>query len=152
MNASTAVDTQSQDASSARALAKVLIARAAKRDRSGSDVTSATVYVACETAYRAISRCIGESGAKALLSRALADANKTHPLLRNIRLDVPDDTPLAALTRASASKGSAPSAEGLEALLEMMITLLARFVGIDMVVQLVAENATVGTLEHEDPQ
>ncbi|MBA2684309.1 MAG: hypothetical protein H0U66_07460 [Gemmatimonadaceae bacterium] len=152
MNATAAVDTLTKEASSARALAKLLIARAAKGSKTDSGASSGTVYLACETTYRTIARCRGVSGAKALLSRALAGTNKTHPLLRNIRLDVPVETPRETLTRASGAKGSAPSAEGLETLLEMMITLLARFVGMDMVVQLVADSATVGTMEHQDPQ
>jgi hypothetical protein len=36
------------------------------------------------------------------------------------------------------------------ALLEVLLTLLGRFVGIDLVARLVAQGATIGTREHED--
>lgn len=139
------------DQPGARALAKQLIARASHIGNLSARSAN-TVFAACEATYQAISRCIGVSGAKALLARALAEANKTHPLLRNIRLDHPASATLRIPISAPGAKGSSPSAEGLEALLEMMITLLARFVGMDMVIQLVAQRATIGTMEHEDSQ
>jgi hypothetical protein len=146
-----AVDSFSRDPPSAKALTKQLIVRAI-RNKGTSTAQASTVFAACEATYRAISRCIGTSGAQALLARALAEANKTHPLLRNVRVDLNESSSQKHPDAAVDLDRRSPSAGGLEALLEMLITLLARFVGMDMVVQLLAHSATVVTMEGEDAQ
>lgn len=135
----------------ARELARQLISRAARRSKEPAG-SAATVFTACEAAYRALSRSIGATGSHALLARAMAEAYKAHPLLREIRIDDNGASGLDSLNVVVEAHGSPASAAGLEALLEILLSLLGRFVGFDTVVRLVAQTATIGTKEDEDPQ
>lgn len=146
-----ASEKESTSAPNARELARQLVSRAAGRSKEPAGA-AATVFTACEAAYRALSRSIGATGAHALLARAMAEAHRTHPLLREIRIDEQGAAGLDGLKVVVESHGSPASAAGLEALLEILLSLLGRFVGIDMVVRLVAQNATIGTKEDEDAQ
>lgn len=136
---------------SASELAHRLIARASKSsDGSGGD--AATVFAVCQATYRVLARSIGTAGAGALFSRALALADKGHPLLREIPFDRDEDSALAGFKATIEKHGSPATAEALEKLLELHLSLLERFVGIDVVVRLVAQGATIGTNEDEDAQ
>jgi hypothetical protein len=108
------------------------------------------VFSATELTYRALARSIGVAGAHALFARAKSQTVKSHPLLREIRIDNGEDDDRAGINAVIAKHGNAASAAALEAVLEVLLTLLGRFVGIDLVVRLVAQGATIGTKEHED--
>ena len=138
-------------ASDARELARQLVSRAARHSNEPVGA-AATAFMACQTANRALSRSIGATGAYALLSRALAEATRAHPLLREIRINDNGSSGLEGLEAVVAAHGSRASAAGLEALLEILLSLLGRFVGFDMVVRLVAQASTIGTKEDEDVQ
>ena len=149
MTSSGATDTVPTSAPSAHQLAQRLVARAARTSNAPSG-TASTVFEACLTTYRALSRSIGAEGATALLSRAISMAEKQHPLLRELSFDREDDEGLVGLRAAIEKHGSSALSAGLEALLELLLSLLERFVGIDVVVRLVAQSATIGTQEDED--
>ena len=151
MTTSGASAKEATGASDARELTRQLVARAAKHSNSPTDA-AATAFTACQAAYRALSRSIGATGAQALLSRALAEASRAHPLLREIRIDDNGASGLDSLNVVVEAHGSPASAAGLEALLEILLSLLGRFVGFDMVVRLVAQTSTIGTKEDEDVQ
>ena len=140
---------QASDVSDARELARQLVTRAVKQSKEPRDA-AATTFAACQAANRALSRSIGTTGAHALLSRALAEASRAHPLLREIRITDNGSSGLDGLEGAVKAHGSPASAAGLEALLEILLSLLGRFVGFDMVVRLVAQTSTIGTKEDED--
>jgi len=151
MTTSGASGKEATNASDARELTRQLVSRAARHSKEPTGA-AATVFTACQAAYRALSRSIGATGAHALLSRALAEASRAHPLLREIRIDENGASGQDGLKAAVESHGSPASAAGLEALLEILLSLLGRFVGFDMVVRLVAQTSTIGTKEDEDVQ
>lgn len=151
MTTTGATDAGPTSALSAHQLARRLVARAARTNKAPRGAAS-TVLAACQDTHRALVRSIGSTGAEALLTRALAMADKEHPLLRDIPFDREDEAGVVALNAAIEKHGSAATSAGLERLLELLLTLLERFVGIDVVVRLVAQSATIGTLEDEDAQ
>ncbi len=151
MTTSGASGKEATDASDARELARQLLSRAARHSKEPIGAAE-TAFTACQAAYRALSRSIGATGAHALLARALAEASRAHPPLREIRVDDNGTSGQDGLKVAVDSHGSPAAAAGLEALLEILLSLLGRFVGFDMVVRLVAQAATIGTKEDEDAQ
>ena len=151
MTTSGASGKEATDASDARELARKLVSRAARHGKEPIG-TAATAFAACQAANRALSRSIGATGAHALLSRALAEASRAHPVLREIRIIDNGSSGLDGLEVAVKAHGSPAAAEGLETLLEILLSLLGRFVGFDMVVRLVAQTSTIGTKEDEDAQ
>jgi hypothetical protein len=130
-------------------LARQLVARAAQSHKAPASA-ALTAFIACELTYRALARSIGSAGANALLARARSTAIRDHPLLSDLPIDGKEDRDLDLITAAIDKHGSAEAAAGLEELLEVLLTLLGRFVGIDLVVRLVAQSVTIGTKEHED--
>jgi hypothetical protein len=151
MTTSGASGTEATGASDARELARQLVSRAARHSKEPIDAAG-MAFTACQAAYRALSRSIGATGAHALLSRALAEASRAHPLLRDIRIDDSDASGSDGVKAAVQAHGLPAAASGLEALLEILLSLLGRFVGFDMVVRLVAQTSTIGTKEDEDVQ
>jgi len=136
-------------APSSAELARQLVARAARNGKSPESAAH-SAFSACKITYRALARSIGVEGANALLARAQSQTVKRHPLLREIGIGHRDDDDTAKIDAVVEKHGIAASAAGLEALLEVLLTLLGRFVGTDLVVRLVAQGATIGTHEHED--
>ncbi len=151
MNAPGTTDAIKSEASSAHELARRLIARAARTNTAQGGAAS-TAFAACQTTYRVLARSIGTTGAETLLGRALVLADKEYPLLREIPFDRDEDAGLVGFKAALEKHGSPVSAAALEKLLELLLSLLERFVGIDVVVRLVAQSATIGTNEDEDAQ
>lgn len=151
MNAPDTIAAIKPEASSAHELAQRLIARAARKNTAQSGAALA-VFAACQGTYRVLARSIGTAGAEALLSRALILAEKDYPFLREIPFERDEDAALVGFKAALEKHGSTVSSAALEKLLELLLSLLERFVGIDVVVRLVAEGATIGTNEDEDAQ
>lgn len=151
MTTSGATDTVPTDAPTAHKLAQRLVARVARTSGAPRGAAS-TAFVACQETHRALVRSIGSVGADALMSRALTIAEKEHPQLREIPFDREDEAGLAGLEAVVKKHGCPASSAGLESLLELLLSLLERFVGIDVVVRLVAQSATIGTKEDEDAQ
>lgn len=151
VNAPGTTGARTTEAASAHELARRLIARVARSNTRQSG-TASPVFAVCQATYRVLARSIGAAGAEALLSRALALADKEHPLLREIPFDHDEDSALAGFKATLEKHGSPATTAALEKLLELILSLLERFVGIDMVVRLVAQGATIGTNEDEDAQ
>ena len=149
LSAPGASDAMPAKAPSIEELARRLVANAA-RGRSMNGSTALTTFSACELTYRALARSIGVAGAHALFARARSQTVTRYPLLREIRIDNGDDDDRADINAVIEKHGDAASAAALEAVLEVLLTILGRFVGIDLVVRLVAQGATIGTHEHED--
>jgi hypothetical protein len=149
VNASGATEASPTTAPSTHELARQLVARAS-RNGAAHESGALIAFVACELAYRALARSIGVAGADALLARARAQTLRAHPVLREIRIDKGNEDGLAGIKAVVEKHGNSESAEGLVALLEVLLTLLGRFVGIDLVARLVAQGGTIGTREHED--
>jgi hypothetical protein len=149
VNSPGAIDAPPTTAPSTQELARQLVLRAS-RNGAGQESAALIAYHACQLTYRALARSIGVAGANALLTRARSQALKSHSVLREVRIDDGEDDGLARIKTVIEKHGSAEAAAGLEALLEVLLTLLGRFVGIDLVARLVAQGTTIGTREHED--
>jgi hypothetical protein len=149
VNGPGATDVKATKAPSTEELARQLVARAS-RGSSTNGSSALTAFLACELTYRALARSIGVAGAHALFARAKSQTVKSHPLLREIHIEHRDDGDRSGIDAVIAKHGGAASAAALEAVLEVLLNLLGRFVGIDLVVRLVAQGATIGTNEHED--
>ena len=144
-------DTTQAGASSPRALARRLIARAAL-EPNGMESEAYAARAACESAARLLSRCLGPSGFIAMLTRALAQAEVEHPLLKELRAAPRSEPILFEISGLITLHGAPAVAAALEAALEGMFGLLGRLIGEDMVVRLVERNPTRGTQEVEDTQ
>ena len=149
MNVPGATDVVPTKEPSTEELARQLVARAARGSlRNGS--TALIAFAACEHTYRALARSIGAAGADALFARAKSQMVTSQPLLREVHIANGEDGDRTEINAIVAKHGNAASAAALEALLEVLLALLGRFVGIDLVMRLVAQGATIGTKEHED--
>ena len=135
--------------SSARQLTRRLVARASENGAAPTHAAHAA-QVASERACRDLARCLGQAGFNALLTRALAQAETEHPVLKEIRLDRHSEHMLGETAAIVEAHGARAVAAGLEAMLEAMFSLLGRLIGDDMVPRLVEHSIAVGTLDDED--
>jgi hypothetical protein len=136
------------DAHTARALTRRLVAHAATYT-DGSNGAARAVYVASESACRELSRSLGPTGFNALLTRALAQTQIQHPVLKALRIERPAEPVLGGVEALAEQYGDLAVIAGLEAMLETLFGLLGRLIGDDMVPRLV-ERAPVETHDDED--
>ena len=87
-----------------------------------------------------------------MLTRALAQADVEHPLLKELRVAPRSEPILLEISGLITLHGAPAVAAALEAALEGMFGLLGRLIGEDMVVQLVDRSPIPGTQEVEDTQ
>jgi hypothetical protein len=132
-------------------LTRRLVAREATQ-RDAPDVAAAAVQAACERAYQTLSRWLGANGSYALFTRALAQAQGEHPLLRDIRLRVQSESGLEGVTESIQVHGVAAVAAGLESLLVALIELLGRLVGDDMAARLIEQSVPNPARDGESPR
>jgi hypothetical protein len=104
---------------------------------------------ACETICRTLTRVLGSTGSRALLTRALTQAQAEHPALRNVAIRSGRAVALQGIASASATNGEPAVTAGLEALMGALLALLGRLIGKDMVARLVAQSATVELAEED---
>jgi hypothetical protein len=133
----------------ARELTRRLVARAATPSDTPDDLLPA-VHAACERTYRELTVRLGSTGADALVTRALAQAQAEHPVLKEIRISGQSNPGLDGATGAVQAHGAPAVAAGLEAALEKLLALLGRLIGDDMVARLVEATARVETQDDED--
>ena len=105
---------------------------------SGPDSAALAVQAACERTYRELTRTAWPKWVRALLTRALAQAQAEHPLLKEIRVGRGG---LDGVTAAVQAHGAPAVAAALEAVLETLLDLLGRLIGDDMVARLVEQSA-----------
>jgi hypothetical protein len=137
------------DALSARELTRRLVARAAAQS-GAADSAALAVHAAVERTYRELARSVGVSGALALLTRAIAQAQAAHPLLKALRVGRDSAPGLEGVGDLVQAQGAAPVVAGLETVLETLLGLLGRLIGEDMVPRLVEQSTLVGTHDDED--
>ena len=121
--------------------ARQIVHRATSRHRAegaGKDTAARAAAAACDEIYRELSRWVGPHGSEALFRRALAQARSEHPALEQIRLGGGSDPRLEGVPAASDNHGDAATSEAIEAMLFVLIELLARLIGYEMVMKLVA--------------
>lgn len=138
----------STEALSARDVTQRLLLRATASGDSAQPHVAATV--ACESACRELSRSLGASGFNALLTRALAQAEREHPLLKGLRAGRPPEVFLGGITTLVQQHGSTAVGAGLMSVLEEMISLLGRLIGVEMVARLVERRSPDETHDGEE--
>lgn len=134
-----------------RELTRRLVAREATQG-DAPDVAVAAVQAACERVYGALSRWLGANGSRALFTRALAQAQVEHPLLRDIRFRTESESGLEGVTESIQVHGVAAVAAGLESLLVGLIELLGRLVGDDMAARLIEQGVPNPARDGESPR
>ena len=127
-------------------MARRLVARASAQ----SDGATLAAHAACERTFSELTRSLGQSGAHALLTRALAQARTEHPLVGNIRIGAQSDLGLVGVPGIVEAHGAPAVATALEAVLETLLGLLGRLVGDDMMAQLVEHITPIETKVDED--
>jgi hypothetical protein len=139
----------STDPPSVREMTRRLLGRAASRGDAPDNALRA-VQQASELTYRALARSLGTAGAKVLLTRAIAQSQDGHPILKEIRVGGQPEPGLEGVTALVQAHGAPLAAAALEALLETLLALLGRLIGNDMVPRLVELDEPVGTQDDED--
>ena len=133
-------------ARSARDLTDHLIARATL----SGETPERAAQAACEITCQQLSRSLGVIGFNGLFTRALAQAEIEHPLLRELRLERGSTGVMPSLADVVEKYGPHPVGAALRATLEHLFELLARLVGMDVVVRLVERSPHTGMLDAED--
>jgi hypothetical protein len=129
-------DDMSSEPPSARWLVRELVSRAAVRSKTPTDL-DVVAFEACEHTYRDLAIELGAASAQALVNRARVQAGTAHPALLEVHLY--EQRHAGVPVNSIAKRGdSTATAEELETLLETLLALLGRFVGINIVVGLVA--------------
>ncbi len=126
----------SPDLTPARQLAHRLIEYGRATGASSSDPAHIAA-VAFDRLYQDLARWVGFDGCHALFTRALAQARDEHPLLDTIQLHARSSPYLVGVTETVAQYGAATTAEGLEAILVILIELLGRLIGDEMTTNLI---------------
>ena len=109
------------------------------------DAGAAAFHAASDVLLPEISRWVGATGCRALLTRALLRARNDHPALAGIHVSPDKQMRLEGVDQATEVAGSAAVASALEALLVASIELLGRFIGEDMVANLVERSVADGS-------
>jgi hypothetical protein len=139
----------SSDALSARDLTRRLVTHAAVQS-DAPDGAVLAVQAACERTLRELARSLGPAGARALLTRAIAQAQDAHPVLGEIHIGNHSEPGLDGMASLIQAHGAPAVVAGLEAVLETLLGLLGRLIGHDMVARLVEQSAPIGTHDDED--
>jgi hypothetical protein len=139
----------SSAALSVRELTRRLIAHVAAQS-DAPDSPALAAQAAWERAYRELARTLGPTGSHALVTRALAQAQTEHPLLQEIRIDRQATPAVDGVTAVAQAHGAPAVAAGLEALLESVLGLLGKLIGVDVVARLVDQSVRIETQHDED--
>ena len=134
----------------ARALARRLIEQEESRSRSLPSAESAPLE-ACYRLHLNLCTWIGGIGCSALTSRALRAAESAHPVLEQLAVGSGGRPYFERVPEAIEAYNAATLAAGLEAFLEELLVLLARFVGDDVVVSLTERTADSGQDDVDEP-
>ncbi len=122
---------------------------------SRSDEVPAAATATLETSerlYRELSRWVGTAGCHALFTRALADAQTSHPLLIGLRVQSQTQPYFNGSAEIIDAHGPAATAEALEAMLVTLVEILGRLIGDDMAMKLILQSLPEfvrDTREHE---
>ena len=98
--------------------------------------TVAAARDACDLISVEFSRWVGARGYEALMSRALSETRRVHPALDEIRYEIRSDPVLGGVDESIQRYGADATGKGLEALVEMILALLTRLIGSEIVATL----------------
>lgn len=99
---------------------------------------------ACDRVSMEFSRWVGARGYDALMSRALAEARRTHPALEQIHYSIRAEPSLTGVAESAERHGAGATANGLVALLETILAVLTRLIGDDLVMTFVEQSLENG--------
>lgn len=105
-----------------------------------ADPALAAAHGACERVYMELTRWVGSGGCDALFQRALRDARSHHAGLAAVRINPDGESHIEGIAEAMRTGDAGPTAAALEEMLRTLIELLSRFIGEDMVVNLLNGN------------
>jgi hypothetical protein len=116
--------------------ARSLVGRALGDKPPATDQSAAALHHVCTAVFSNVRASLGDDGCRALLGRAFAAEEESHPSLRTIR--GPDDCeiPLERLLASTEAHGADPTRRAVEALLADLVDILARLIGADMTIQI----------------
>lgn len=123
----------------APSLARRLIDR--QRAAGDADVSRASAAaLAGEELYESLSRWIGTDGCHALFMRARAHAQGDHPALDVLQVRARARPYVEGVAESVGEYGDTATAAAIESMLEGMIELLGRLIGVDMATNLIERN------------
>jgi hypothetical protein len=121
---------------------RLLAHEAASSNGSGGDPRAAAVALerACARVSERLRDSMGDDGYSALLARAIAHTEASHPVLKGIHRRTPNGIQLDGVV-ASVEINGVPAVTGsLEALLAAVLDILGRLIGEDMAVRIIDQN------------
>jgi len=133
----------SQSPTSLQIARRLLAREKLPEGNSKPELVGATLHRTWTRLSGTLSDSMGENGADALFTRALARTESQHPALRKMfRLDE-GGIHLNGVVASVESHGAAAVNSAMEALLASLIDILGRLIGEDMAIRL---------MDHDDPQ
>jgi hypothetical protein len=123
-------------ASSVR-FARRLLAHGASENGQSPSAVGAALQRTVSRLSEALRDSIGDDGCQALLVRALAQAEKDHPLLNSVLRNEQDVIHFNGVAASVEKHGAAQVASAVEALVAVIVDVLARLIGEDMAIQII---------------
>ena len=123
----------------AEELARRLLARDASPEDAPDDVAAAAERV-CGRVSANLSRWFGIDGTDALFARAVVRAQADHPALANVRYSHQSAVCLERLAESARLHGADAAADGVAAVLTILIELLGRLIGEDIAMRLLEQS------------
>jgi len=94
-----------------------------------------------------LSRWFGIDGTDALFARAVARAQADHPALANVRYSHQSAVCLERLAESARRHGAHAAADGVAAVLTVLIELLGRLIGEDIAMRLLEQSGPAAALD-----
>ena len=104
-------------------------------------MVGASVEFRCRQITANLREALGPDGCSALLSRALAECEPRHPVLKQLRGPDEREVQLGNVSAAIAAHGVVPVAVAVDALTASLTGILARIIGEDMALRLIGLDA-----------
>lgn len=140
------------DTPKAREVVRNLIDLEADTQSDEAPATTSATLATCERLYRELSRWVGSVGCHALFTRALADAQASHPLLFSVRLQNRAQPYFEGTAEIIDVCGASATADALEAMLVTLVELLGRLIGDDMAVKLILQSSPEFVRDPRSPE
>jgi hypothetical protein len=138
-----AVNREAEQSPTSLQIARRLLAKAAPDSERDPKMVGAALERTFMRVSEKLRDSIGEDGSNALLARALASAEPSHPALKNIRRQNEGGIHLDNMVASVEKDGVAPVTAAIEALIAALIDVLGRLIGEDMAIRLI---------DHDDPR
>ncbi len=131
----------SQSPSSLQIARRLLAREAAQVSEGGREMVVAALQRTCLRVSDNLRESIGEDGCTALLERALARTEASHPALKDIRRWNDVSLHLDGVLTSVEAHGVVAVTAAIEALLAALVEILGRLIGEDMAIRLIDHDA-----------